>query len=102
MTRHDPTGTGDPEMHDAEDRDIHSITGTKPYPKPSKSKVVGKPVPDEATSTPDNNFERAQEQEDEDGEHLDAVDKMRKTLKEDGDKEAWQDGKTQGAPRKQD
>ena len=88
------------DMHDPKDRELHSEEGVKPYPTPSKSKVVGTPVPDESTSTPDNNFERADE--DEDGEHLDAVDKMRKTLKEDGVKEAWKDGRTQGAPRKQD
>ncbi len=88
------------DMHDPKDRELHSQDGVKPYPLPSKSKVVGSPVPDEASSTPDDNFERAEK--DEDGEHLDAVDKMRKTLKEDGDKEAWKDGKTQGAPPTKD
>lgn len=88
------------DMHDPKDRELHSEEGTKPYPKPNKSKVVGKPVSDEASSTPDNNFERAGK--DEDGEHIDAADKMRKTLKEDGVKEDWKDGKTQGAPRKRD
>jgi hypothetical protein len=90
----------EPEMHDPQDRELHGEKGVKPYPAPNKTKVVGVPVPDESTSTPDNNFERADE--DEDGDHLDAVDKMRKTLTEDGDKEAWKDGKTQGAPRKSD
>ena len=90
----------EPDMHDPQDRELRSEEGAKPYPTPNKTKVVGTPVPDETTSTPDNNFERADE--DEDGQHLDAVDKMRKTLTEDGDKEAWKDGKTQGAPRKED
>lgn len=90
----------EPDMHDPKDRDIHSESAVKPYPTPNKTKVVGNPIPDESTSTPDNNFERAGQ--DEDGEHVDAVDKMRKTLMEDGDKEAWKDGRTQGAPHKQD
>jgi hypothetical protein len=84
---------GEPDMHDPQDRELRTQEGVKPYPVPNKSNVVGNPVPDEATSTPDNNFERAGE--DEDGEHIDAVDKMRKTLKEDGDTKAWKDGKTQ-------
>jgi hypothetical protein len=84
---------GEPDMHDPQDRELRTQEGVKPYPVPNNSKVVGNPVPDEATSTPDNNFERAGE--DEDGEHIDAVDKMRKTLKEDGDTKAWKDGKTQ-------
>lgn len=88
------------DMHDPKDLELHSEEGVKPYPVPSKSKVVGTPVPDEATSPPDNNFERAEK--DRDGEHLDAADRMRKTLKEDGVKEAWEDGTTQGAPRAQD
>jgi len=88
----------EPDMHDPKDRELRSRKGVKPYPVPGKSKVVGTPAPDEATSTPDNNFERAGE--DEDGEHLDAVDKMRKTLKEEGAKDAWKKGKTQGAPKR--
>ncbi len=50
------------------------------------------------TSTPDNSFERGLEHED--GEYLDAVDTMKKTLKEDGDLEDWRKGRTQGAPPK--
>ena len=88
----------EPDMVDPKDRELRSGKGVKPYPVPNKAKVVGKPLPDEATSTPGNNFERARK--DEDGEHLDAVDKMRKTLKKEGAKKAWAKGKTQGAPRK--
>lgn len=87
------TRQNEPKMHDPADKEIHSKEGVEPYPVPNKSKVVGTPVDDEATSTPENNFERAGE--DEDGEHLDAVDKMRKTLIEDGDVEAWKKGRTQ-------
>ncbi len=85
-----------PQMHDPEDKDIHTEEGVAPYPAPSKTKVVGTPQDDEATSTPDNNFERAGK--DADGEHIDAVDKMRKTLTEEGSKEAWKKGETQGRP----
>jgi hypothetical protein len=88
----------EPDMHDATDKEIHRKEGVDPYPVPNKSKVVGKPQDDEATSTPDNNFERAAT--DEDGHHLDAVDKMTKTLTEEGAKEAWREGRTQGAPKK--
>lgn len=85
-----------PDMDDPADKELHTKEGAAPYPAPSKTKVVGKPQDDEATSTPDNNFERAKR--DEDGEHLDAVDKMHKTLVEDGDVDAWKKGKTQDAP----
>lgn len=87
----------EPHMHDPADKEIHRKEGVDPYPVPAKSKVVGKPADDEATSTPDNNFERARE--DEDGEHIDAVDRMRKTLSEEGATDAWKEGRTQGAPR---
>jgi hypothetical protein len=80
-------------MHDPADKDVHTQKGVAPYPPPSKTKVVGKAQDDEATSTPDNNFERATT--DEDGEHLDAVDKMRKTLIAEGSEDAWRKGKTQ-------
>jgi hypothetical protein len=86
----------EPDMKDATDKELHRKEGVAPYPVPNKSKVVGKPIDDEATSTPENNFERARQ--DADGEHLDAVDKMRKTLTEEGAKEAWREGHTQGAP----
>jgi len=88
----------EPKMVDPADKEIHRSEGVEPYPVPNKSKVVGRPVDDEATSTPDNNHERAKT--DEDGEHLDAVDKMRKTLTEERSKEAWKRGETQGAPSK--
>jgi len=84
-----------PHMHDPDDKDIHRKEGVDPYPVPAKSKVAGKPLDDETTSTPDNNFERARK--DADGEHLDAVDSMRKTLTETGERDAWKDGRTQGA-----
>lgn len=84
------------DMHDPADKELHTNEGAAPYPAPSKTKVVGKPQGDEATSTPDNNFERART--DEDGDHLDAVDKMRKTLIEDGEADAWKRGRTQDAP----
>lgn len=88
--------TDKPHMHDQADKELHTEEGVAPYPVPSKTNVVGKPQDDEATSTPDNNHERAET--DEDGEHLDAVDKMRKTLTEEGSKEAWKKGETQGSP----
>lgn len=90
----------EPKMVDPADKDIHSRKGVEPYPVPNKSKIVGNAADDEATSTPDNNNERARK--DEDGEHLDAVDKMRKTLTEEGVKEAWKDGRTQNSPQQKD
>jgi hypothetical protein len=80
-------------MHDVTDKEIHRKEGVDPYPVPRRAEKVRNPQDDEATSTPDNNFERARE--DEDGEHLDAVDRMRKTLAEEGVKDAWKEGRTQ-------
>ena len=88
----------EPSMHDAADKDIHSKRGGDPYPAPNKAEAAEHSPSDEMTSTPDNSFERGLEHED--GEYLDAVDTMNKTLKDDGDLEDWRKGRTQGAPPK--
>ena len=87
-------------MHDPDDKEIHRKEGVDPYPVPKDAKMADRPEDDEATSTPDNAFERGLEHED--GEYIDAVDKMKKTLKDDGSVDAWRKGQTQnqGAPRR--
>ncbi len=90
--------TPNPHMNDPLDKDIHRKEGVDPYPVPEKAETGSRAGNDEATSTPDNSFERGEEHED--GAYLDAVDKMKKTLKDDGDLEDWRKGRTQGAPRK--
>lgn len=88
----------DPHMNDPQDKDIHRRAGVDPYPVPAKPEQASHAANDEATSTPENYRERGQERED--GQYLDAVDRMKKTLKDGGDLEAWRDGRTQGAPDK--
>lgn len=89
----------EPHMHDPDDKELHRPEGVEPYPVPNKAKVVGKPLPDDKTTSTDaNNSERARK--DAEGEHLDAVDKMRRTLSKDGDTRAWKEGRTQNAPGK--
>lgn len=90
--------TPNPKMNDPADKDIHSRKGVAPYPAPKNAEEAGRPQDDEETSTPDNSFERGGEHED--GEYVDAVDAMKKTLKDDGAVEDWRKGRTQGAPRK--
>lgn len=80
-------------MHDPADKDIHRKEGVDPYPVPKKAERADKPADDAQTSTPDNSYERGLEHED--GEYIDAVDKMKKTLKDDGDLDAWRKGQTQ-------
>lgn len=83
----------EPHMHDVTDKDIHRKEGVDPYPLPKTARSADQPQDDEQTSTSENNFERAQV--DAEGEYLDAADKMRKTIKEDGAQKAWKDGRTQ-------
>lgn len=87
-------------MHDPSDKEIHREEGVDPYPVPKDAKMADRPEDDEATSATDNSFERGLGQED--GEYIDAVDKMKKTLKEEGGVDAWRKGQTQnqGAPRR--
>lgn len=87
-------------MHDPDDKEIHRKEGVDPYPVPKDAKMADRPEDDEATSTPNNSFERRMEHED--GEYIGAVDKMKKTLKDEGDVDAWRKGQTQnqGAPRR--
>lgn len=88
----------EPDMHDPADRDIHSKKGVDPYPAPNKAEAANRSPPDEETSTPDNSFERGRDHGD--GDYLDAVDKMKKTLKDEGDLEEWRKGRTQNTPPK--
>jgi hypothetical protein len=90
--------TPNPHMHDPADKEIHRKEGVDPYPVPRQAETAARPADDETTSTPDNSFERGEEHTD--GDYLDAVDKMKKTLKEEGDLEDWRKGRTQGAPGK--
>jgi hypothetical protein len=90
--------SSEPHMHDPGDKEIHRKEGVDPYPVPNEAEEATRAADDEKTSTPDNSFERGEEHED--GEYLDAVDKMKKTLKDEGDLEDWRKGRTQGAPPK--
>lgn len=88
----------EPEMRDVTDKELHRKEGVDPYPVPRKAEKAQQPKDDEATSTPENAHERGLE--DEEGQYTDAVGKMQKTLRDEGDLEDWRKGRTQGAPAK--
>lgn len=82
-----------PDMKDPADKELHSTEGVTPYPATSDSKIARQPQ-DDATPTGED-FERGEEK---DGQYVGGVDRMRNTLKDEGVKDAWSDGKTQGSP----
>ena len=84
----------EPEMHDPKDKELHTEEGVQPYPVPNKSKVEGQPQSDEPAGK---DYERGH---DKDGQYEGGVDRMRNKLKDDGDKDAWSAGRTQGKPQR--
>ena len=80
-----------PTMNDPADKDLHDPKGSAPYPRTHRTQEASEAKDDEQTSTPDNSFERGL---DKDGNYRDAVDEMKKTLKDEGSLEAWKKCRT--------
>jgi hypothetical protein len=81
-----------PSMNDGADKDIYTSDSATASPVPKSAEVATNPADDEKTSTPGNSFERGL---DKDGNYRDAVDEMKKTLKDEGSYDAWKKGHTQ-------
>jgi hypothetical protein len=81
-----------PTMNDPADKELHDPKGAPPYPVAERAEKASQSGDDEQTSTPDNSFERGL---DKDGNYRDAVDEMKKTLKDEGTRDAWKKGRTQ-------
>jgi hypothetical protein len=95
------TRPNDLHMNDPSDKEIHRKEGVDPYPVPKDAEMAGRPQTDRDSTKSDTGLQRGGE-EDENGEYVDSVDRMKKELNEEGGVEAWRKGETQntGAPRR--
>lgn len=94
MNRQKSQTTDALDMGDPADRELHTTEGKRPYPRPAKTKVEGKPkddTADPAKADPDAPHDRGVAKGDT---YVRGVESMRRKVKP-KDEQAWREGRTQ-------